>query len=139
MELHVIRDLEKLFLVIRDCWILRYTWLQYLMSRHTWSDALFSVILLKGLRLAMWSLLHDTDQPREMLSTDQSLRDRRSRGLWSVLSISRGWSVSCNSWPNHQSQTDYNMLPQSRPELLCYIAGNIHYALTQVSSEQSKY
>ena len=47
-------------------------------------------ILLKGLRLVMWSLLHDTDQLREMLSTDQSLRDRRSRGLWSVLSISRG-------------------------------------------------
>ena len=47
-------------------------------------------VLLKGLRLVMWSLLHDTDQLREMLSTDQSLRDRRSRGLWSVLSISRG-------------------------------------------------
>ena len=41
--------------------------------------------LLKGLRLVMWSLLHDTDQLREMLSADQSLRDRRSRGLWSVL------------------------------------------------------
>ena len=59
----------------------------------------------KGLRLVMWSLLLDTDQLREMLSTDQSLRDSRSRGLWSALSISRGWSVSCNSWPNHQSQT----------------------------------
>ena len=47
----------------------------------------------KGLRLLMWSLLHDTDQVREMLSTDQSLRDRRSRGLWSVLSISRGISI----------------------------------------------
>ena len=46
--------------------------------------------LFKGLRLVMWSLLHDTDQLREMLSTDQSLRDRRSRGLWSVLNISRG-------------------------------------------------
>ena len=35
-------------------------------------------------------LLHDTDQPREiMLST--ALR------LWSVLSISLSWSVSCNS------------------------------------------
>ena len=31
------------------------------------------------------------DQPREMLSADQSLRDRRSRGLWSVLNISRGF------------------------------------------------
>ena len=61
----------------------------------------------KGLRLVMWSLLHDTDQLREMLSTDQSLRDRRSRGLWSVLSLSRGWSVACNSWPNHQSQTRF--------------------------------
>ena len=37
----------------------------------------------------MWSLLHDTDQPRrEMLSTDQSPRDLWSLRLWSVLSIS---------------------------------------------------
>ena len=37
--------------------------------------------LLKGLRLVMWSLLHDPDQLREMLSTDQSLRECRSRGV----------------------------------------------------------
>ena len=42
-------------------------------------------------------LLHDTDQPREMLTTDQSPRDLRSLRLWSVLSISLSWSVSCNS------------------------------------------
>ena len=54
------------------------------------NDNRFIRELLKGLRLVMWSLLHDTDQLREILSTDQSLRDRRSRGLWSVLSLSRG-------------------------------------------------
>ena len=42
-------------------------------------------------------LLHDTDQPREMLTTDQSPRDLRSLRLWSVPSISLSWSVSCNS------------------------------------------
>ena len=55
---------------------------------HTWA------IWFKRLRLVMWSLLHDTDQLREMLSTDQSMRDRRSRGRWSVLSISRGHITS---------------------------------------------
>ena len=53
-------------------------------------NSYFGAQMFKGLRLVMWSLLHDTDQLREMLSADQSLRDRRSRGLWSVLSISRG-------------------------------------------------
>ena len=50
---------------------------------NTWA------IWFKRLRLVMGSLLHATDQLREMLSTDQSMRDRRSRGRWSVLSISR--------------------------------------------------
>ena len=50
---------------------------------------------IKGLRLAMWSLLHDTVQLREMLSTDQSLRDRRSRGYESVLVPHS--SLKCNS------------------------------------------
>ena len=41
----VTRDIEKLFPVIRDCRIPRYTWLQYIILRDTWSDVLFPVIV----------------------------------------------------------------------------------------------
>ena len=41
----VTRDVKKLFLVTRDCWIPHCTWLQYVISRDTWYDILFSVIL----------------------------------------------------------------------------------------------
>ena len=50
-----------------------------------------------GFETVIRSLLCDTDQPREMLSSDQSLRDLRSLRLWSELSISLSWSVSHNS------------------------------------------
>ena len=66
--------------------------------------------LLKGLRLVMWSLLHDTDQLREMLSTDHLVSAKHFPRLDRITSL----------------KPDYNMLPQSRPELLCYIAGNMH-------------
>ena len=42
------------------------------MTFHIYIERLIYGEWLKGLRLMMWSLLHDTDQLREMLSTDQS-------------------------------------------------------------------
>ena len=79
-------DVSFCYVIFWECNLGNHNQITWLNNRRNRNFMNIHIILanqslLNGSRLVMWSLLHGTDQLREMLSTDQSLRDRRSRGL----------------------------------------------------------